>query len=106
MEKVELEKEIKKLSEFLSEAHVAHYIHGSGIHIPGRVIHVNFGYPMEIRVRQNKKTTVRVLKSAETGGNNIQIETWKDFDSVIFNVEDPNIEIMYNNGELEIRFLS
>jgi len=105
MEKAGWEEEIKKLSKFLSENHIAHYIYGFSLHIPGKATYVSLDDPMGIRVQQNTKVALRVLKTAEKEGNKVQVETWKDFDSVVFNIEDPHIEIEYHGGELEIRFI-
>jgi len=105
MEKVRWEEEIKKLSQFLSENHIAHYIYGFSLHIPGKATYVSLDDPMEIRIQQNTKVTLRVLKTAEKEGDNVQVETWKNLDSVIFNIESSGVEIVYHGGELEIRFL-
>ena len=99
------EEEIKKLSSFLSENHIAHYIYGFSLHIPGKVTYATLDDPMEIRVQQNTKMVVRVLKTTTKEGNKVQVETWKDFDSVVFNIESSGVEIVYHGGELEIRFL-
>ena len=95
------EEEIKKLSGFLSEMHIAHYIHDFSLHIPGEATYVSFDDPMEIRVQQNNGMVLRVLKE----GNKFQVETWKNLDSVIFNIKDSGVEVVYHGGELEIRFL-
>jgi len=105
MEKAKWEEEIKKLSQFLSENHIAHYIYGFSLHIPGKATYVSLNDPMEIRIQQNTKMMVRVLKTETKEGNKVQVETWKNFDSVVFNIEDPHIEIVYHGGELEIRFI-
>jgi len=105
METIPGKEEIKKLSSFLSENHIAHYIYGFSLHIPGKVTYVSLDDPMEIRVQQNTKVTLRVLKTVENGDGNVQVETWKNLDSVIFNIESKSVEVIYHGGELEIRFL-
>ncbi len=105
METVPGKEEIKRLSDFLSEMHIAHYIYGFSLHIPGEATYVSFDDPFEIRIEQNNGKTLRVLKSVEREGNKVQVEAWKGLDSVIFNVKDPGVEVVYHNGELEIRFL-
>ena len=101
METTTGKEEIKKLSDFLSEMHIAHYIYGFSLHIPGEATYVSFDDPFEIRIEQNNGMTLRVLKSVD----NVQVEAWKGLDSVIFNVKNPGVEVVYHNGELEIRFL-
>jgi len=105
MEKVRWEEEIKKLSQFLSENHIAHYIYDFSLHIPGKTTYVSLDDPIEVRIQQNTKVTLRVLKTVENGDSNVQVETWKNLDSVIFNIESKNVEVVYHGGELEIRFL-
>ena len=95
------EEEIKKLSGFLSEMHIAHYIHDFSLHIPGEATYVSFDDPFEIRIEQKNGMVLRVLKE----GNKFQVETWKNLDSVIFNIKDSGVEVVYHGGELEIRFL-
>jgi len=97
--------EIKKLSQFLFEVHIAHYIYGFSLHIPGEAAYVSFDDPFEIRIEQSNGMTLRVLKSVEREGNSVQVEAWKGLDSVIFNVKDSGIEVVYHDKELEIRFL-
>jgi hypothetical protein len=97
--------EIKKLSDFLSEMHIAHYIYEFSLHIPGEATYVSFDDPFEIRIEQNNGMVLRVLKSVENGDSNIQVETWKNLDSVIFNIRSKGVEVVYHGGELEIRFL-
>jgi hypothetical protein len=99
------EEEIKKLSGFLSEMHIAHYVHEFSLHIPGEATYVSFDDPMEIRVEQNNGEVIRVLKTVEEEGDNVQVETWKGLDSVIFNIKSKGVEVVYHGGELEIRFL-
>ena len=97
--------EIKRLSDFLSDMQIAHYIHSFSLHIPGEATYVSFDDPMEIRVQQNNGKVVRVLKTAEDGENKIQVETWKGLDGTIVNVKSKGVEVVYHGGELEIRFL-
>jgi hypothetical protein len=94
--------EIKRLSDFLNEMHIAHYIYGFSLHIPGEATYVSLDDPMEIRVQQNNGMTLRVLKTVEKEGNDVQIEAWKGLDGVIFDVKDQSISVEYRNGELII----
>jgi len=105
MEVSQWEEEIKKLSKFLSEMQIAHYIYSFALHIPGKITYVSLDNPMEIRIKQNKRMEVRVLKTMTKEGGEVKIETWKDFDSVVLNIESSNVEVVYHNGELEILFL-
>ena len=94
------QKEIRKLSKFLSDMYVPHYVYGSSLHILGECVYVNFEEPMEIRVNQNDNIMIRVIKDCSI----VYIEIWKDLDGVTYNIETSDIKVIYNDGELEIHF--
>jgi len=101
MEIIPGEEEIKKLSQFLSENHIAHYVHEFSLHIPGEITYVSFDDPFEIRVEQNNGEVVRIAKEDDK----YQVETWKGLESVIYNIRLSGVEVVYHDGELEIRFI-
>ena len=93
-------KEIKKVSQFLSEMHVAHYIYDSSLYIPGKVTLASLEEPMEIRVEQDSGMAIRVLKD----NDKVYVEAWKDINGVTYGDAMRKIEVVYYGGKLEIRF--
>jgi len=101
MEISQEKKEIKKLSRFLSEMYVPHYVDGTILYVLGECIYVNFDEPMELWIMQNDVTSVRIIKDSKI----IYIEVWRGLDGVTYNIEMSNVKIIFNNGQLEIRFM-
>ena len=102
METSQEEKGIKKLSKFLSETHIAHYVCGSSLYVPGKVTYINLSRPMEIRVQQDNDMVIRILK----GDDKVYVDALKGLSVIQYGSGMQNIEFMYQGGELEIHFLN
>jgi len=101
MEINQSKEKIKKVSHFLSEMHIAHYTDSLTIHVPGKVVLVSIDQPAEIKVEQDSGMSVRILKDHDK----IYIEAWKGIDGVTYGDAMTGIDVVYYDGELEIRFL-
>ena len=100
MEISQNEEEVKKLSQFLSEAYISNYNYGNSLHIPGKVTYISFDNPMEVNLQPDDGVTVRVL----TDNGKVYIEIWKGVDGITYNINTSSVKLVYRGGRLEIAF--